>query len=56
VKNRVSAALTTVAALFGFALIPIQSGNAVTPDTSVQIMQYCQPATYACAGYVPEAD
>lgn len=55
-KNRVSAALTTVAALVGFAIIPIQSGNAETPDPNVPIMQYCQPATYACAGYVAEAD
>ena len=55
-KNRVSAALMTIAALVGIALIPIQSGNAETPDPNVPIMQYCQPATYACAGYVPETD
>jgi len=55
-KNRISAALITVVGLVGIALIPIQSGNAETPDPNVPIMQYCQPATYACAGYVPEAD
>ena len=55
-KNRVSAALITVAALAGIALFPIQSGNAVTPDPSVPIMQYCQPDRYACAGYVAETD
>ena len=55
-KNRVSAALITVAALVGIALFPIQSGNAVTPDPNVPIMQYCQPDRYACAGYVPETD
>ena len=55
-KNRVSAALITITALVGIALIPIQSGSAVTPDPNVPIMQYCQPDRYACAGYVPEAD
>ena len=46
----------TIAALVGIALIPIQSGSAVTPDPNVPIMQYCQPDRYACAGYVPEVD
>ena len=55
-KNRVSAAVISIAALVGLVLIPIQSGNAVTPDPNVPIMQYCQPDRYACAGYVPEAD
>jgi hypothetical protein len=55
-KNRVNAAVIAIAALIGFALIPIQSGYAETPDPSVPIAQYCQPATYACAGYVQEAD
>lgn len=55
-KNRVSAALITITALVGIALIPIQSGSAVTPDPNVPIMQYCQPDRYACAGYVAEAD
>ena len=55
-KNRVSAVLITTAALVGIALIPIQSGSAVTPDPNVPIMQYCQPDRYACAGYVAEAD
>lgn len=55
-RNRVSAALITITALVGIALIPIQSGSAVTPDPNVPILQYCQPDRYACAGYVPEAD
>jgi hypothetical protein len=55
-NKRVSAALITVAAFVGIALIPIQSVIAVTPDPSVPIMQYCQPDRYTCAGYVPEAD
>lgn len=55
-KNRVSSVLISIAALVGLVLIPIQSGNAVTPDPNVPIMQYCQPDRYACAGYVPEAD
>ncbi len=55
-KNRVNAALIAISALVGIALIPIQSGSAVTPDPNVPIMQYCQPDRYACAGYVPEAD
>jgi len=55
-RNRVSAALVTIAALVGIVLLPIQSGNAAIPDPSVPIMQYCQPDRYACAGYVPETD
>lgn len=55
-KNRVNAVLITTAALVGIALIPIQSGSAATPDPNVPIMQYCQPATFACEGYVQEAD
>lgn len=55
-KNRVSAALITIAALVGIAVIPIQSVRAVTPDPNVPITQYCQPDRYACAGYTPEAD
>ncbi len=55
-KNRISAALITITALVGIALVPIQSGSAVTPDPNVPIMQYCQPDRYACAGYVAEAD
>jgi len=55
-KNRVNAILITVVALLGIALIPIQSGSAETPNPNVPIAQYCQPATYACAGYVQEAD
>ena len=55
-KNRVSAALITIAALIGIAVIPIQSVRAVTPDPNVPITQYCQPDRYACAGYVAEAD
>lgn len=55
-KNRVSAALITIASLVGIALVPIQNGSAATPDPNVPIMQYCQPDRYACAGYVPEAD
>lgn len=55
-RNRVSAALIAIAALVGIALVPIQSGSAVTPDPNVPILQYCQPDRYACAGYVPEAD
>jgi hypothetical protein len=55
-KNRVCVALITIAALVGIVLIPIQSGSAETPNPNVPIMQYCQPDTYACAGYVPETD
>ena len=55
-KNRISTALITITALVGIALVPIQSGSAVTPDPNVPIMQYCQPDRYACAGYVAEAD
>ena len=55
-KNRVSTALITIAALVGIAVIPIQSVSAETPSPNVPIAQYCQPATYACAGYVAEAD
>ena len=55
-KNRVSAVVITIAALVGIVLIPIQSGNAATPDPNVPILQYCQPDRYACAGYVPDAD
>jgi hypothetical protein len=55
-KNRISAALITITTLVGIALVPIQSGSAVTPDPNVPIMQYCQPDRYACAGYVAEAD
>ena len=55
-QHRVGTALITIAALAGIVLIPIQNGNAATPDPSVPIMQYCQPDRYACAGYVAEAD
>ena len=55
-RNRVGAALVTIAALVGILLFPIQNGNAVTPDPNVPIAQYCQPDRYACAGYVPETD